>query len=76
MDGLPGPKRRVELELDAELVARAERLSGDFGGLLESALRRHVEASELRQAEARAHAAATNALVERHGVWGAEFSTL
>jgi antitoxin CcdA len=75
-----GPKRPVQLDLDAELVARAEALGTNLASTVETALAAHLAAAETRaarhRADTEAHCRATNALVERHGLWGAEFSTL
>lgn len=81
MDGTPADrKRRVELELDEELVARAERHAGNLPRVLEGLLRQHVAVEEARlerqSIDARSHAHATHALIDRHGLWGEEFSTL
>jgi post-segregation antitoxin (ccd killing protein) len=75
-----GPKRPVQLELDAELVARAEALGANLSRTVEAALAAHLAAATAREAapEARAadHARFTAAVIERHGHWGEEFRTL
>jgi len=79
-----GPKRPVQLDLDAALVERAEALGASLASTVEAALVAHLAAGEAaeaaRQAERRSHAEDharfTNAFIARHGFWGEEFSTL
>jgi post-segregation antitoxin (ccd killing protein) len=79
MDGTPKATRHLELEIDADLVARAERLSPDLSATVTGLLARHVERLERTpptQAQIDALVAASNAFIEEHGFWGEEFSTL
>ncbi len=76
----PPAKRPVQLDLDPALVERAEALGASLSSTVEAALSAHLAAQEAKRAERRAEAAAwchaTNAVLERHGLWGEEFSTL
>jgi post-segregation antitoxin (ccd killing protein) len=75
-----GPKRPVQLDLDADLVARAEALGTSLASTVEAALAAHLAAAEqgvaARKARATDHARFTAAVIERHGDWGEEFRTL
>jgi post-segregation antitoxin (ccd killing protein) len=75
-----GRKRPVNLTLDAELVERAQRMTGNLSAQVESLLEEFVEK---REAEDQARAARSdraarswNAFAERHGSFADEFSTL
>jgi post-segregation antitoxin (ccd killing protein) len=76
---IAGGKRPVELELDADLVDRASRLTRNLSATVEHLLEQHLAAEEARRAEseieARAHAEFTSAFIEKHGFWGEEFRT-
>ncbi|MGK7865811.1 type II toxin-antitoxin system CcdA family antitoxin [Falsiroseomonas sp. E2-1-a20] len=71
----PGGKRPVEL--DAALVQRAEKLTRDLPGTIERLLAAHLAEQDSRLAQQRqdaeAHAAATNAFIEKHGFWAEEY---
>lgn len=75
-----GPKRPVNLTLDAKLVKRARGMCDNLSAQVESLL---TELVEKREAEDRAHkgrseraARSWNDLAERHGSFADEFSTL
>lgn len=75
-----GPKRPVNLTLDAALVKRARAMSDNLSGRVESLL---VEFVEKREAEDRANADRSeraarswNDFAERIGSFADEFSTL
>ena len=75
-----GGKRPVNLSLDTELVQRARAHTRNLSETVERLLAEYLAAEEARLAESRrqaeAHAAFTHAFIERHGLWGDEFSTL
>jgi uncharacterized membrane protein len=81
MDTPPPPGRlRVELELDQEVVSQAQRGAPNLSRLVDRLLRDYLAERERlepeRRAHAEAHVRASNAVIEKHGLWGEEFSTL
>ncbi len=75
-----GPKRPVNLSLNAELVERARTLTDNLSGQVELLLADFIERREAeRQDEAdrlKSAARSWNEFTERHGSFADEFSTL
>ncbi|WP_137178242.1 type II toxin-antitoxin system CcdA family antitoxin [Roseomonas sp. AR75] len=75
-----GPKRRLEIELDEELAARAEALGVNISRVAADAVAARVAETtpslQERRDRAEAHARFSKAFIERYGGWGDEFSTL
>jgi antitoxin CcdA len=71
----PGPKRAVNLSIDAEILAAAKAQGINLSQLLEDALRKRTqEAREAKWREDnRASVESYNRLIERAGVFGEEF---
>ncbi len=76
---IAGGKRPVNLSLDSDLVERARGHTRNLSETVERLLSDYVAAEDARheakRREAEAHAAATNAFIEKHGFWGEEFRT-
>ncbi len=73
------PTRPVQLELDEELLARAEAQGVNLSRVLAEAMAARLATAPTpaeRRARAEAHAAFSKAFIERGGAWGDEFSTL
>lgn len=70
------PRRAVNLTLDAALVADAEALGMNLSRAVEEALRAKVSAEKGRRwaEENREAIKATNARVEREGLWSDDYS--
>jgi hypothetical protein len=76
-----GPKKPVELMLSVDLIQDAEALLGDVSAIVEKSLCRLVE--QEKQKHDPDHQRRIDEVIElanefhaKHGVWGAEFSTL
>jgi hypothetical protein len=76
-----GPKKPVELMLSADLIEDAEALLGDVSAIVEKSLCRLVEQEKQKhdpdhQRRIDEFIELANEFQAKHGVWGAEFSTL
>jgi|SRR5215472_6164019 len=74
----PGPKRAVNVSVDAEILAVAKDLGLNLSQTLEDALRKFTEEERVRrwQLENKETLDSYNALVERAGVFGEELLDL
>jgi antitoxin CcdA len=70
-----GPKRAVNISVDAEILQVAKEMNLSISAVCESALRKATEAERIRrwQAENRASLDSYDALIERAGVFGEEW---
>jgi hypothetical protein len=76
-----GPKKPVELMLSADLIEDAEALLGDVSAIVEKSLCRLVQQEKQKhdpdyQRRIDEFIKLANEFEAKHGVWGAEFSTL
>ena len=71
----PGPKKSVNLRVDAEFLAVAKELGINLSQVLENELRKLTEDARIEKwkRENKAHIDSYNALIERAGVFGEEF---
>jgi len=71
----PGPKKSVNLSVDAEFVAVAKELGINLSQVLENELRKLTEDARIEkwQRENKASIDSYNDYIERNGVFGAEF---
>ncbi len=74
-DHLPGPKRSVDLSLEGRLIDEARSLDIDVPVVVESALKREIAAEKARRwrEENAVAIMATNARIERDGLWCDEY---
>jgi antitoxin CcdA len=70
----PGPKKAVNVSIDAELLKVAKETGVNISQVTENALRRATEAERIRRFREEHHAAleSYDRLIERAGVCGAE----
>jgi antitoxin CcdA len=70
----PGPKRAVNLSVDAEILKIAKEIGVNLSQALEDALRALTEPERVRrwQKENKAFTDSYNAYIERNGVFGGE----
>lgn len=76
-----GPRKPVELMLSADLIQDAEALLGDVSAIVETLLCRRVQQEKQKQDPGHQRRIdefikLINEFEAKHGVWGAEFSTL
>jgi antitoxin CcdA len=71
----PGPKRAVNLSVDAEILAAAKAQGINLSAVLEKELARLTEDERVKrfQEENREYFKSYNAYIERNGVFGEEF---
>lgn len=71
----PGPKKSVNLSVDAEVLSVAKELGINLSQVLESELRKLTEDARVAKwsRENKAHIDSYNAYIERNGVFGEEF---
>jgi len=74
----PGPKRAVNLSIDAEILKIAKEMRLNLSQALEDALRKLTEEERIRRyrEEHKAHFESYNAYIERNGVLGEELLDL
>jgi len=74
----PGPKRAVNVSVDAEILKVAKEMRLNLSQALEDALRRLTEEERARRfyEENKAHFDSYNAYIERNGVFGEELLDL
>ena len=71
----PGPKRAVNLSVDAEILAAAKAQGINLSAALESELRRLTKEERIKrfQEEHREAIEAYNRFIEEHGIWSEEY---
>ena len=71
----PGPKRAVNLTVDAQILDAAKRQGINLSAALEGELRRLTEAERIKrfQEEHREAFEAHNRFIEEHGIWSEKY---
>jgi antitoxin CcdA len=71
----PGPKRAVNVSVDAEILAQAKRQGINLSAALEGELRRLTEEERIKrfQEEHREAFESYNRFIEEHGIWSEKY---
>jgi antitoxin CcdA len=73
--GKSGPKRAVNVTIDAEILATAKRQGINLSAALEGELRRLTQQERIKhfQEETREAAESYNRFIEEHGIWSEKY---